>query len=346
MAYDLSKPLEKGDPVTLIYYHCTDNDGRACAAIMHFISQKYPEKIKGRPHFIPFNHGYIANIDGECRYNNVVEIVIADIALDIVAMKKIASMNIPTVWVDHHDTAIDDSVEHGYSWLPGIRQPTGKLPKEQKEGACSLLWKYYFQDTPLPQCIQYISDHDVWKRTYEGDCFDSGARERDWFYLTLREDGTLKNNGCSELMRMIATGEGLHNIMERGAIIESYRHVLFKRIAYRTEIGHLDGLRLLIVNHLGDGSRPLEFLDSPVPDVDAFVAYGRTAKGQWNFGIYRSETSNCDVSLIARKYGGGGRNEAAGFVLKDIDPFFKEIKSINVKVFMRQLRIKLEHSNK
>lgn len=80
-----------------------------------------------------------------------------------------------------------------------------------------------------------------------------------------------------------------------------------KTCYFETEI---DGLKCLAINKMLSNS---QLFDSVWDETkyDAMLMFGYR-KGQWHVSLY-STKEDVDVSVVAKKYGGGGHRGASGF---------------------------------
>ena len=165
----------------LIVYHRIDFDGLCSMAIIRkwAESQGYDVEPRG------YNYGdpkpersgpWLGGIRIRPeRYN---KIFIVDCCLPAETMKYWSTQT-EVVWIDHHCTAIKESVEQGFDDLNGLR--------EEGVGACELCWRYLYSGTPAPPIVQLLSTYDVWDQ-----------KRLDWEGLTLPFQYGLRARGLCD----------------------------------------------------------------------------------------------------------------------------------------------------
>lgn len=131
-------------------YHSVDLDGHCSALIVNSFYSRYCDEFES----IGWNYG-----------NPLVELGDYDMLIMVdISFPPEVMMSLPknkVIWIDHHRTAIENSIKFGYDDLKGIRQ--------EGVGACELCWLRFFGDTPLPKFIRLLSMYDVWNKKGEYD---------------------------------------------------------------------------------------------------------------------------------------------------------------------------------
>lgn len=266
-----------------ICFHHNDPDGHASGAIVRY--------ALGRE-IVLIESDYEKTLIPWEKVQRADRVIVTDFSFPVNDMLRLAEGR-EFIWIDHHKSAILEFSEIGRDW-GGIR--------DQSEAACVLTWKYFFPDRPVPLPIMLIGDRDIW-RWAEADTgpfneilYNQDHRaDNDTFWKPLLE------NDQAILKRMIEEGTRLRDIKLRNVnrLMEARSfEVRFER--YRT----------LAINTSGNGdignygcSRGYEIVycyrDEMQPDGLATVVTLFSDK--------------VDVSVIAKKYGGGGHAGAAGF---------------------------------
>lgn len=277
--------------MTILCLHHNDPDGRASGAIVRYALGKdviLHEIDYGDP--IPWD-----------LIQSAEQVVIVDFSLKSVEMLKIADGR-RLVWIDHHISAIQEMGESASS-LPGIRDIT--------EAGCVLSWRYFFPDQPPPKAIILIGDRDIWRQAEpdspafnEGLVHEHTAPENDDLWLPLLRNDT----------------PALERLMRRGSILLEARLRAMRRQVNRFGFRVLfEGHRTLAINRNGDGD-----LGHHILSLGYEIAYcyidGYQKNQLMTFVTLYSE--GVDVSVIARKFGGGGHRGAAGFSFLRANPPF------------------------
>jgi len=242
---------------------------------------------------------------------------ILDYSIPPAEMNQLFGITEDVTWIDHHKTAIA-----AYSDYPreirGIR--TVGI------AGCVLTYLYLhhmtnkgegpirpFSDEDVlnvPYFTALIGDRDVWAFKY-GDAssyFSLGLFTYDW---------SLASNIWQ---RMLADHydhtDLVNNIIEKGKIINIYcERSAARYVQQYAGTVMFEGIRTVAVNH---GRISIEFFKNVSDQGDIYLGYAWDPK----LGKYRvaMRSSTVDVSVIARKYGGGGHKNAAGFETKEL-PF-------------------------
>ena len=211
------------------------------------------------------------------------------------------------VVLDHHKTAEAELKDWSVAGLTLAETPTfvGLNMQEMHEqivalfdmdrSGARLAWEFCFPGNPVPMLIEHIEDRDLWRfrlattktvsaalRTYPQDFATWDSLDVD----TLRDEG-----------RAILRGH------ERN-VADMIRN------RYWTDVG---GVRVPVLNvpyhYASDCADAI--LDAE-PGAPFAATWFRRADGKEQFSL-RSRNERMDVSEIAKKFGGGGHRNAAGF---------------------------------
>ena len=269
--------------VSTVCLHHNDADGRASGAIVRYALGDD----------VLF---YEMDYDGSVVPWNVIEtarrVVVVDFSLPKADMLRAAEGR-DFIWIDHHKSALDEMADVAGHWQ-GIQ--------DLNEAACVLTWRYFFPQKPVPRAITLIGDRDIWRWAEpETGAFTEGLFHRDthienWelWQALLEDDQTL-----------------LQEIITEGARL---REIRLKQIEnqvglYGFEV-EFEGFRTLAVNLRGNGD-----IGQRIRDLGYEVGYcyiDRLENGRLTTAVtlFSAQT---DVSMIARRFGGGGHPGAAGF---------------------------------
>ena len=198
------------------------------------------------------------------------------------------------IWIDHHETAIQDYRMTGWS-IEGVR--------ENGKAACELVWEYLFSGEEMPDAVRLLGRYDVLDLDYSNDVmpFQYGMRRYDTDprrALALWTDLL-----CGDLVlveRIIQEGQSI--LSHETASNAKYAGAF----AFETEF---EGLSAIAMNRGQLGSLAFESVFDP-DKHDIMIGFVRRM-GQWTVTLYSRDGIN--VGEIAKKYGGGGHANAAGF---------------------------------
>lgn len=299
---------------TTVIYHSADFDGLFCREIAK----------KFLPHdtvFIGWNFG-----DALLFWPKEGPIYLMDLPVDkvfgsnfspLMRDKPVDPLLTRLIWIDHHKTAID-------THPPGI-------PGYRIDGvaACRLAWWWFskfgvgdnsaIQDRLIlapkqdfidrkvtePLAVRLAGEYDVWDHRGDGDLeLQYGLRAE----IEPLWDGLL-----SEL------DVYTNLIISQGRICMRYQ--LNMDALWLKEAGHIidwEGLKFLAKNSVERGSGMFDSKDVPATGHDALMLYGYRGS-YWTVSMYHAKhRTDIDLSVIAKKYGGGGHRGACGFTAKTL----------------------------
>lgn len=207
------------------------------------------------------------------------------------------------IWIDHHETAIKDAEQSGVKFQ-GI----------QKDGigACQLVWNYIYPDKEVPAGVEHLARYDVWDHSHEDTIpFQYGFRMYDTWPKTnssLWED--ILNNYNHNVPKIVKEGKLILNYEK------SQNEKFCKAYSFYTEF---EGYKAIAVNKGFTNSQLFDSVQED--DYEIMITFCRLelpAK-KWTVSMY-TKRDDIDVGIIAKKYGGGGHKQAAGFQCEKI-PF-------------------------
>lgn len=195
------------------------------------------------------------------------------------------------VIIDHHISAITD--------LDSIVHPKLQTYFDVEHSGAMLAWLYFFGSPEPPVLITRIEDRDLWRFKF------SDTREIQANLFSYPYDFDVWDQ------LMYESEVSLHGMQKEGAAIER-KH--FKDIKELLKVGQrraiIAGYDVPIANvpytlssdagHIMDENEPFAACYMDTPEGRIFSLRSRAGKG-------------IDVSEIAKKYGGGGHKNAAGF---------------------------------
>ena len=267
---------------TICYYHSADFDGKCSAAV---VLRTIPDVA-----LIGYNYQDLA---APPQFEPGDKVVMVDCSFKRSLMLRLRSEASEFVWIDHHKTAIEDSIEYGYDTINGIRNSS--------KAACELTWTYY-EHGATPLIVELLGRYDVFDHTDSRTLpFQYGSRSepaldspQNHYYQFLFED----DSSCERLLI-------------RGAAIWDY--VLQQARVVCSASGttvRCGGKWWYAVNMPGGNS--ITARPGVTPDHDGVMVYSRSADGGWRFGLY-DERGITDCGEVAKLFGGGGHLKAAGF---------------------------------
>jgi len=275
-----------------ICFHHDDADGQASAAVVRYALGPdvalFEADYDDRP--IPWNE-----------VEKSEKIIVTDFSFPPEIMQRFAQGR-DLIWIDHHKSAIAELGEIAKDW---------KGLQSTEESACVLAWKYFFPERPVPKAIILIGDRDIWRwaEPETGD-FNEGL---------YAQDMSAKND---DLWRSLLDGDPA--LLEKLITAGHQRRILRLKEIKRTVDGRgfeimFEGLRTLAINVSGNGDIGQYGRECGYELV--YCYFDKMQKGTLaTFVTLFSEVT--DVSVIARRFGGGGHSGAAGFSFsREVTPF-------------------------
>lgn len=237
---------------------------------------------------------------------NIDELYIVDFSFPRVQLEVVASLT-KLVVLDHHKTAQKD--------LEGLDYCIFDM---EKSGA-RLAWEYFHPrdgygvdgqivDTTsleynIPKLIQYIEDRDLWRFALPDSHFVNA-------YIQSFEMNMINYNGMAVEME---NPRRFEEIIMQGKAIERYKNTMVEAQCKHVSIQDVGGYAVPVVNSTILFSEVGNKLAINYADRAPFAAYYTIrgdGKKQWGL----RSIGNFDVSEVAKKLGGGGHRNAAGFI--------------------------------
>jgi oligoribonuclease NrnB/cAMP/cGMP phosphodiesterase (DHH superfamily) len=300
------------------FYHSGDLDGWCSGAIVKY---KFPEA-----ELFPINYGDAFPWD-EIKKDDIVYMV--DFSLKPLEMDKLARFlglkdcraSDNFFWFDHHKGIIEDmealKILPNGCWIRGYRQ-TGVA-------ACELTWRYLFGSV-VPDHIRLLSLYDVWQHNdvdFDWDNyiepFQYGCKykakdpSRDWTFWN-------KFFGFSQ-SRPKEVLDFIHYLLDFGFPIKSYVEDRFESTLETKSLTiDWEGYKCLVVN-----SDP--YIANYMTRSQAFkgcdiaINFVNVKNQYWVVNL-RAVSECIDLSVLAKKYGGGGHRLSAGFISNTL-PFVR-----------------------
>ncbi len=185
------------------------------------------------------------------------------------------------VVIDHHKSAMNA--------LAGVDDTIFDMNKS----AAVLAWEHLFPNISVPELLRYVQDYDLWKFELPDSKEVSaalGSYPLDFSVWNSLEPDVLAADG-RPLLRL--------------------QTEMVKTICDEARLERIETFVVPVVNTTVHGSEVGEELLRRHPKSPFSVSYNDRADGLRHWSL-RSR-SDFDVSLVAKKFGGGGHKQAAGF---------------------------------
>lgn len=287
-------------------YHSRDLDGYSSGAI---IKLKYPNAK-----LIGFDYGEFLKIENS---DFGKPIIMADVSLPMPKMKELAELsNNQLTFIDHHKSAIADYKKFVEIENNGKQFCTAVL--EDGIAACEGTWKYLFPDKKMPEAILLLGQYDTW-RNQDKDRWENRILPFQFgMRMICNSPDTFPDYLFSD------NDEIIESIIKDGKTVLKYQAQVNEQACKGVFECEFEGLRAICLNGGGFNSDVFKSVyDESKHDVMMpFKFDGKNNK--WIISMYG--TKDIDLSVIAKKYGGGGHKSACGFETLNISTIFKNIK--------------------
>lgn len=258
-------------------YHksCTDGFGAALAV------KKYMDLNNLECEFVSAHYGDAApNVEG-------MNVIIVDFSYPRDVLIKMNDDAEQIIVLDHHKTAQEN--------LEGLPFCVFDMARS----GAMLAWEYFFTNEPVPVLISHIQDRDLWEWKLQGTKEVSAALQLMPFDF--------------ELWLPLLEDKNVDKLKEKGAVVVEYQEQLINNATNSDKVrmvglcGHtvpIVNTTILISEICGKLAETnpfaISYFDTPEKRV-----YSLRSRG--GCGV--------DVSVIAKKFGGGGHKHAAGFAI-------------------------------
>ncbi len=202
-------------------------------------------------------------------------------------MLQIARVAKSVTVLDHHKTAEADLTEL-------LRDNVIRGEFNMRRSGCILAWQHFNYDIPPPMVLQYIEDRDLWKFELEST-----------------------RSICAALFSYPQTFEFWHDniigcetslLIEGGAILRQHN----RQIDLLKNNANLEYLGSWCVPIVNANYMFASDLGNILSEGHPFAAVWYEANGRRYYSL-RSQKGSTDVSIVAKQFGGGGHENAAGF---------------------------------
>lgn len=271
-------------------YHANCDDGFAAA---YAVWKRFGNEVD----FIPCQYGQEAPaVDGK-------DVLIVDFSFKKDVMSELATKAHRVIVLDHHKSAqaeLRDFLQMDCPIGPFEKRFADRLQQgigvhfDMGKSGCRLAWEYCFGDTPMPDWFAAVEDRDLWRFELRGTkeiCIAIRSLPREF-----------------ELWNMFTAEQ----LADDGVAIRRYVDMVVGNIcdtAFSENVGgHLVPVAACSYDFVSEVAHELLHRNPSAPFAACVVrAYDGTTYS------LRSMDDRMDVSEIARKHGGGGHRNAAGF---------------------------------
>lgn len=284
----------------IFVYHDPCDDGFAAAWAVH---RRWGDAVE----YVPTNYGRpTPDFTGK-------HVLVGDFSWKADAFKAIAASAASVMILDHHKTAeaelkpwrvsgdfSADVIESWWDRFPD-RPHVSALFNMDKSGA-RMTWEFCFPGQPAPWLIRLVEDRDLWR-------FDLDQTEA---FTTFLRSHSYNFDDWSEINDYLEDDVGHKLVMKEARGIRRFYEAQVAKLADSFYFKKIAGHAVPSVNcHNQFASDVAHELLRRHPAAP-FAATWSVSHESTGFSL-RSEDHREDVSEIARRFGGGGHRNAAGF---------------------------------
>lgn len=224
-------------------------------------------------------------------------VVVTDFKLTDDEMRRLDELAEDFWWLDHHasNQALADEMRKWRGGNGDIEMPVVVFDLE-RSGA-GIAWDTFFSEQPRPWFVNYVEDRDLWRWALP----DS----REVSFFTQAQPKTL---GAHERCLSLT----LREAVEAGRAMAQYVETWVRDVcscARRTTFEGLADVPIVTMTYNGSS----DILNELVKSSPSGVAMGWFQRGDGLFQTSLRSDGRVDVSLLAKKWGGGGHPKAAAF---------------------------------
>ena len=193
--------------------------------------------------------------------------------------------------LDHHRTTKDV--------IEAVQSPRLNVTLDLEHSGAVITWRHFFPRRKVPLLLQFIQDRDLWTWALE----DTEA-------VTAALDAL--NYSFSTFDKLHKRSNELTELAKAGQLLVQFKHKRIATIVQRAYFEKVGGHEVPVVNSDSFVSNVGNALCREYPSA-AFAAVWfllEDGRAKWSL----RSVGEFDVSEVAKRYGGGGHRNAAGFV--------------------------------
>lgn len=270
----------------LVLYHAGCFDG-FCAAWSAW------QRFKGGADYLPVSYGQEPpDVAGR-------NLFILDFCYKRPAMDRLRLSALTLTVIDHHKTAQADL--DGFGAAGPNEETNVRCVFDLNKSGGRLSWEFFCRDRPAPWLVAYTEDRDLWRHALPNTREINAAIRSYPFDFDLWDSWGFDSEMNSNLF---------NQFLGAGAAILRYQQQLIDSACEHAAEIDMDGHKVLSVNVTTLMSEVGERLSEGRPFSATFFIR-KDGKKVWS--LRSRGGTGIDVSEIAKRHGGGGHKNAAGF---------------------------------
>jgi len=314
--------------VDIVLYHggCMDGFFGAYACYLKHKNVKYVPMY----YHVHIKEDVFSDLLNKCVDKNV---VMVDFSLPYNLIMRLIEKCKEFIVLDHHNTALKELE----------KVPDKNKIFDMKRSGATISYNYFFHDKKVPLSFLYVEDYDLWKWTMkeQSEPFTTALYNK----MCISEKSDLDEGNHSkkfeELHNLIHTQSKMKKIIEIGMHYLDYRNRMisdivkkYKKVRIIKQINNkVNGYVGALVNsnvfpsEIGNILSSQDKIDFAIVYKHGFDSDDNNKHKMFCYCSIRSNSDECDVSEIAKHFGGGGHIRASGFMLEgDLSTYFEIIK--------------------
>lgn len=308
-----------------VFYHKKDLDGYCSGAIARY----YLEIIKKtKVKMWPYDYGEPFPFDG---IQDGESVLMVDVTTNPYEVMEEIQKRYDLFVIDHHKSFIQSDVKPKIAglFIDGV-------------AACKLAWRHFFMNDPMPSIVKLLGEYDVWNNQDQDVWWNQimpiqmGMRMKstdpgtdDGFVIWKKyfDDVLDKTDRRFPMMGRHYT-DLEDEVNKAGITILQYQEIEDKKaIDFYSFGAEFDGLKAICLNTTRFSSQVYKTAwDNTKYDI--MLAWVNIKGESCTVSMY-TDKEEIDVSEIAKRFGGGGHKQAAGFQCREVNA---RIISANKKV--------------
>lgn len=223
------------------------------------------------------------------------EVYIVDFSFKRDVLKGLADVMDKVVVIDHHKTAMAD--------LEGFEHEKAEIHFKMELSGAVLSWFHFIgNDTAEnpPKLIEHIQDRDLWKFRMKG------TTEVHEFLCSFSYNPALWDYFVRHM--------SIEEIYKQGSVLIRSRDRMVSNLAKNAYRITFEDHRVITVNSPVYTSELAHHLLGEYRDCHLAMVTSEL-EGRKIHSLYSRNSDDIDVSVLAKKHGGGGHTHAAGFVV-------------------------------
>jgi len=237
------------------------------------------------------------------------DVIIVDFSYPADTLKLMGEMALSVLVLDHHKTAEEDLKPFAKMWpaasaAPVVGRGEVRAYFDMHRSGAGMAWDFFMPHDKRPALVDHVEDRDLWR------FMKHGTREIHAVLTSYKPSFDVWDQLNDRIENPIQRA----SVIDEGEAIDRKHLLLCEEVikAGRHEV-MVEGVTVPVCNapfHMASDIGNIMSVGQPFA-----ATFFITAEGNWQYSL-RSQKDGMDVSAIAKKLGGGGHRNAAGFTIK------------------------------